>query len=126
MSKKDALIDAVDALEGEDYETAYKLFLPLAEQGNAEGQFNLGRMYAKGQGVPQDYKEAFRLFRLAAEQGNAKSFRSTFIMFGLLRGLKDRDIADNYGNSLDIIHKYYAKYINIDMIGESFTDLPDG
>jgi len=56
---------------------------------------------------------------------NAKSFRSTFIMFGLLRGLKDRDIADNCGNSPDIIHKYYAKYINIDMIGESFTDLPD-
>ena len=73
-----------------------------------------------------DYKEAARLFRLAAEQGNAKSFRSTFIMFGLLRGLKDRDIADNYGNSPNIIHKYYAKYININMIGESFTDLPDG
>ena len=71
-----------------------------------------------------DYKEAARLFRLAAEQGNAKSFRSTFIMFGLLRGLKDRDIADNCGSSSDIIHKYYAKYIN--MIGESFTDLPDG
>ncbi len=56
---------------------------------------------------------------------NAKSFRSTFIMFGLLRGLKDRDIADNCGNSPDIIHKYYAKYINIDMIGDSFTDLPE-
>ena len=46
-------------------------------------------------------------------------------MFGLLRGLKDRDIADNCGNSPDIIHKYYAKYINIDMIGDSFTDLPE-
>ena len=56
---------------------------------------------------------------------NAKSFRSTFIMFGLLRGLKDRDIADNCGNTPDIIHKYYAKYINIDMIGDSFTDLPE-
>jgi len=47
-------------------------------------------------------------------------------MFGLLRGLKDRDIADNCGNTpRDIIHKYYAKYINIDMIGDSFTDLPE-
>ena len=56
---------------------------------------------------------------------NAKSFRSTFIMFGLLRGLKDRDSADNCGDTPDIIHKYYAKYINMDMIGDSFTDLPE-
>ena len=71
MSKKDDLIDAVDALEGEDYETAYKLFLRLAEQGNAEGQFKLGEMYRKGQGVPQDDKEAFKWYRLSAEQGFA-------------------------------------------------------
>ena len=33
----DAFINAVDALERDDYETAYKLFLPLAEQGNVDG-----------------------------------------------------------------------------------------
>ena len=32
----DDLKDAEDALKREDYETAYKLWLPLAEQGNAE------------------------------------------------------------------------------------------
>ena len=71
MSKKDAFIDAVEALEREDYETAYKLFLPLAEQGDADAQFNLGVMYDEGEGVPQDYKEAFKWYRLAAEQGDA-------------------------------------------------------
>ena len=71
MSKKDAFIDAVEALEREDYETAYKLFLPLAEQGDADAQFNLGVMYDEGDGVPQDYKEAFKWYRLAAEQGDA-------------------------------------------------------
>ena len=77
MSKKDAFIDAVEALEREDYETAYKLFLPLAEQGDADAQFNLGVMYDEGDGVPQDYKEAFKWYRLAAEQGDA--FAQTYL-----------------------------------------------
>ena len=66
----DALIDAVDALEREDYETAYKLFLPLAEQGCVDGQSNLGWMYYNGRGVPQDKKEAEKWWKLAAEQKN--------------------------------------------------------
>ena len=33
---------------------------PLAEQGIAEAQYNLGLMYAKGQGVEQDFMEAFK------------------------------------------------------------------
>ena len=49
---------AVDTYEREDYKTAYKLFLPLVEQGDAEAQCFLGRMYAEGEGVDQDYKEA--------------------------------------------------------------------
>ena len=36
---------AVDAYEREDYETSYKLFLPLAEQGDAEAQYNLALMH---------------------------------------------------------------------------------
>jgi TPR repeat protein len=51
MNKKDDFEDAATALEREDYETAYKLFLPLAEQGDADAQFNLGVMYQKGEGV---------------------------------------------------------------------------
>ena len=41
--------DGLDAYKRQDYKTAYKLFLPLAEQGNASAQFNLGLMYYKGQ-----------------------------------------------------------------------------
>ena len=40
--------DAVDAYKRKDYKTAYKLFLPLAEQGNAFAQALLGAMYFKG------------------------------------------------------------------------------
>ncbi len=54
-----------------DYATALKEWRPLAEQGDATAQFNLGVMYNFGQGVPQDYQEAVRWYRLAAEQGYA-------------------------------------------------------
>ncbi|HHV6447566.1 TPA: tetratricopeptide repeat protein, partial [Haemophilus influenzae] len=40
---------------------------------DANVQFNLGVMYAKGQGVKQDDFEAVKWFRKAAEQGHAKA-----------------------------------------------------
>ena len=38
-------VDAVDAYYKEDYKTAHKLFLPLAEKGDDEAQFNLEMMH---------------------------------------------------------------------------------
>ena len=40
----------------------------VAEQGDAEAQYNLGIMYANGRGVTQDDKEAVTWFRKGAEQ----------------------------------------------------------
>ena len=54
-----------------DYATALKEFTPLAKQGNATAQFNLGVMYANGQGVPKNYKTAVKWWKLAAKQGFA-------------------------------------------------------
>ena len=65
--------DASAAYERSDYATAYRLFKPMAEQGHAEAQYNLGGMYAEGRGVPQDYGEATKWFRKAAEQGHAEA-----------------------------------------------------
>ena len=56
-----------------DYTTALKEFRPLAEQGNAEAQFQLGVMYHSGRGVIQDYVEAMKWYRKSAEQGHAKA-----------------------------------------------------
>ena len=41
------------------------------EQGEAGAQFQLGVLYANGQGVPQNYEEAVQWYRRAAEQGEA-------------------------------------------------------
>ena len=65
--------DGNDAYNRKDYKTAYKLWLPLAEQGDAKAQEHLGTMYAKGTGVPQDDKEAVKWWRLSAEQRNERA-----------------------------------------------------
>ena len=53
-----------------DYATALREWRPLAEQGYAKAQFNLGVMSAKGHGMTQDYVQAHMWFNLAAAQGN--------------------------------------------------------
>ena len=59
----------MDAFDKEDYATALRELKPLAEQGYALAQNNLGVMYEKGQGVSQNYKTAVKWYTLAAEQG---------------------------------------------------------
>ncbi len=44
-----------------------------AEQGHADAQFNLGLMYARGEGVLLDYVLAYMWFNLAAAQGNEEA-----------------------------------------------------
>ena len=63
--------DGLAAYDRGDYATALKFWRPLAEQGDAEAQNNLGYMYNEGHGVPQDEAEALKWLRKAAEQGNA-------------------------------------------------------
>ena len=40
--------EGVAALERGDYETAFREMKPLAEQGDADAQYNLGLMYDEG------------------------------------------------------------------------------
>ena len=63
--------DSLAAINRGDYGTARRLIFPLADQGDAHAQNNLGNMYLFGQGVPMDYAEAMKWYRLAADQGNA-------------------------------------------------------
>ena len=53
-----------DASKKGDYATALKEWRPLAEQGNANAQSNLGWMYDNGLGVLEDDKEEVKLYRL--------------------------------------------------------------
>ncbi len=72
--------DGVAAYNRGDYATASREMKPLAEQGFAKAQYNLGVMYDKGRGVPRDYAEAARWYRKAAEQGDADAQFNLAIM----------------------------------------------
>ena len=63
----------MDAYNAGDYETAYKEWKALAEQGDAWAQIHIYMMYSFGEGVTQDDKEAMRWLRLAVEQGDARA-----------------------------------------------------
>jgi TPR repeat protein len=63
----------MDANNRGDYATALHEWRPLAEQGDALAQFNLGVLYRKGRGAPQDDVQARQWFEKAAAQGQAKA-----------------------------------------------------
>jgi TPR repeat protein len=71
------LEDADAALKRRDYATALRLIRPLAEQGDASAQYNLGVFYDNGLAVPQDKVRAYMWFNLSAAQGSegAAAFR---------------------------------------------------
>jgi TPR repeat protein len=62
-----------DAYNRGDFATALREWRPLAEQGDARAQYNLGVLYRKGRGVPQDDVQARQWYEKAAAQGQAKA-----------------------------------------------------
>ena len=52
-----------------DYQAAFDILMPLAEQGNPKAQNTIGMMYFLGYGVSQDDVAAEKWIKLAAEQG---------------------------------------------------------
>lgn len=65
--------DGIKAYDEGKFESALAFWLPLAEQGLADAQFNLGILYEKGQGVAQDFAESARWYLKAAHQGDANA-----------------------------------------------------
>nr|WP_240327077.1 tetratricopeptide repeat protein [Ursidibacter arcticus] len=77
-----------EAVQKQDYQTAFRLWQPLAEQGDAAAQFNLGLMYDNGQGVKQDNQQAVKWYQQAAEQGYAEAQFNLGVMYAKGRGVK--------------------------------------
>ena len=71
-----------EAYQRGDYATALWEWRPLAEQGDAVAQNNLGVMYENGQGVAQDFAEALKWYRKSAEQGYVVAQHNLGLMYG--------------------------------------------
>src|SRR5258708_38479097 len=79
--------DGQAAYDVGDFMTAELLWRPLAEQGLARAQNNLGVMYENAKGVPQDINETLKWCRLAAEQGYGGAQNNLGLIYALGRGV---------------------------------------
>ena len=65
----DPIKPAIEAFRDKDYQTAFGLFKPLADQGRPEAQYYLAGLYRNGQGVLANNKKALDWMRKSAWQG---------------------------------------------------------
>ena len=93
-----------------DYATALKLYRPLADQGHVLAQYNLGVMYANGQGVPQDYAQAVSWYRKAADQGLADA---------------QYNLALKYSNGQGVPQDYTQAHMWWNLAASRYTDPTD-
>lgn len=80
--------DGMAAYERGDYAAALAAWQPLAEQGSAEAQFNLGLIYGQGHGVEVDASRAADWYRRAAEQGFARAQYNLAALYEAGRGVE--------------------------------------
>lgn len=77
----------IDAHQRGDYATALREWQPLAEQGDALAQYNLGLLYDNGRGVQKDYAQARQWYEKAAAQGRADAQVSLGILYDYGRSI---------------------------------------
>lgn len=63
-----------------------------AEHGDASAQYNLGKMYYMGEGVPQNYHVAKKWWEPASNKGNAKAKNGLGTLYYSGKGLEQQNI----------------------------------
>ena len=110
-----------DAYEKENYATALKEWTPLAKQGNAVAQYNLGVMYDNGLGVPQDYQTAVRWYTLAAERGIAKAQYNLGLMYDNGQGVPQDYIRAHMWFNISVSTGYENAIKGRDIVARKLT-----
>jgi TPR repeat protein len=93
LAEAQSMRQGVSAFDRQDYVSASRNFIPLAEQGAASAQSYLGFMFETGRGVPQNYTEAAMWYRRAAEQGDSLAQYSLGLLYDKGFGVP-RDIVE--------------------------------
>jgi TPR repeat protein len=103
----------LEALKRYDYQTVYKEWKTLAEQGQAEIQSTIAVMFHTGVGVKQDYEKAFYWYKKAAEQGLPAAQANLGVMYAKGTGTK-RDLIQSYA-----WYSVAASALSIDKVGSA-------
>lgn len=67
---EEQLEKAKEAAKNSDFATAFRIWEPLARQGNAHAQYEIGIMYYYGESVRRDFAKALMWRQKAARQGH--------------------------------------------------------
>ncbi|MBR3425326.1 MAG: sel1 repeat family protein, partial [Neisseriaceae bacterium] len=86
--------------EKQDYANAKIYAEKAAEQGDAQGQYNLAILYNEGQGVEQDYVQAKQWYEKAAEQGFAQAQNNLGTLYE-----KGNGVEQNYAKAFELYKK---------------------
>ena len=107
------LEDGVAAYKKRDWEKAFKLLKPLADEGNAVAQEHIGRLYERGKTVPADFREALDWYVKAADQGDAlaQGHVGRIYRAGFFNGRAD------FGNALKYYRLAAAKNVAVAQLG---------
>jgi len=81
------ILDGLIAYRNEDYITAMAELLPLAENGNINAQYWIGRMYEDGKGTPKNYFKAAKLYKSAAQKGHPAAQFFLGVLYGSGKGV---------------------------------------
>lgn len=98
VAQAESLEDAVDAMRSGDFAEAYCIMRPLAEEGDADAQYNIGWMYLNGYGLRINDSLALEWWQKASEQGHSDASFSIGMLYSLGEGEvpKDSDKAIDY------------------------------
>ena len=102
----------------------FKSIQDKAQHGDVTAQYNMGSIYAIGEGVPQNYDQAFNWFEKAAKQGHIKSAHNIALLYEKGRGAPQdynqavnwykRAVSAGYADSQLNLGVMYAKGLGVE------------
>ncbi len=114
----------VEAYKRQDFVAALRKWRPLAEQGHARAQYQLGIMYEYGRGVPQKDVDAVKWYTMAANQGVAAAQYKLGIMYDNSWGMAQSDVeAVKWYKKAAVQGHAYAQY-DLGLMFASGTGVP--
>ena len=103
-SAEDLYYQGVNAAKKGNYAQAITFFEQACNSGKAESCYNLGLLYANGQGVRQNYTQAAKLWEQACNGGDAQGCYNLGVLYGNGEGKQQNfsTAKEYYGKACDL------------------------
>lgn len=98
------LEDALASYESGDFEKAFRQLTSLADAGDPAAQFNLGKMYAEGDGAPKDMARAYFWLEISAAGVSKPEF-----VIALREQLAEEMSLREMTEAKALLHEFYAE-----------------